>query len=128
MDITTLAAYLFVLLTLGTALFQCALVFGAPWGELTLGGRTPGVLPTRLRAVALLSLLLLLAFAAIVAARAALVLPGLQSDSRWLIWGVVGYCGLGVVANAMTPSRRERRLWLPVVICMLVSSGIVAVS
>jgi len=31
-----------------------------------------------------------------------------------------------VVANALTPSRRERRLWLPVVVVMLVSCLIVA--
>jgi hypothetical protein len=63
---TTIAAGFFVLLAFGVALFQAALVSGAPWGELTMGGRVTGVLPWRLRAVAFVSLLLLLAFAAIV--------------------------------------------------------------
>jgi len=93
---------------------------------LTMGGRVTGVLPRRLRAVAFVSLLLLLAFAVIVAARAQWFLPALQEPSRWLVWVVVGYCALGVLANALTPSRRERRLWLPVVALMLVSSLLVA--
>ena len=54
--------------------------------------------------------------------------PEWQPMSRTLIWVVVTYCALGVLANAATPSRWERRLWLPVVFGMLVSSVIVGMS
>ena len=54
--------------------------------------------------------------------------PEWQPMSRTLIWVVVTYCALGVLANAATSSRWERRLWLPVVFGMLVSSVIVGMS
>jgi hypothetical protein len=41
---------------------------------------------------------------------------------------VVAYCALGCLANAAMPSRRERQLWLPVVIAMLICSLAVAWS
>ncbi|MHA1157636.1 MAG: hypothetical protein ACTSP2_02655 [Alphaproteobacteria bacterium] len=50
---TEIAAYLFSVLAGFAALFQMALVAGAPWGERTLGGRWPGTLPPALRPVAL---------------------------------------------------------------------------
>jgi hypothetical protein len=36
---STSAALLFTLLATGVGAFQIALLCGAPWGELTLGGR-----------------------------------------------------------------------------------------
>jgi hypothetical protein len=120
------AALVFTLLAAGVGAFQLALLCGAPWGELTLGGRWPGRLPAKVRLIPLVSLLLLAGLAAVVLARAGLALPGLGEQADWLVWGVVGYCALGCLANAATPSRRERRLWLPVVIAMLICSLVVA--
>jgi hypothetical protein len=124
----TVAAAVFAALVVIVIAFQLALAAGMPWGTLTWGGRYPGVLPPRMRAVALVSAILLAAFAAIVGARAGLVLPAWQSAARVLVWVVVVYSALGVVANTITPSRRERRLWLPVVGVMLICSLIVATS
>ena len=120
------AALVFVSLALFVAAFQIALALGAPWGPLTWGGRCPGRLPAAMRGVAVGSALLLSAFAAIVAVRAGMMFPAWQPISRVLIWVVVGYCALGVIANAATPSRWERRIWLPVVLVMLASSLLVA--
>ena len=122
------AAILFVALAVMVAAFQLALVVGAPWGELTLGGRWKGVLPGRMRVVALLSAMLMLAFAAVVAARAGLAFASAASLSRPLAWAVVGACALSGVANAASPSRRERAIWLPVAACLLASSAVVAAS
>ena len=36
--VSNLAAVIFAFLTLAVVVFQVALVFGAPWGEFTLGG------------------------------------------------------------------------------------------
>ena len=118
----TLAAWTFV------AVFQLALVAGAPWGHLTMGGRFPGRLPSGMRGVAAFSALLLVAFAVIVASRAGLALPGTGLVAPWFVWIVVGYSMLGVLANAATPSRGERSLWLPVTIVLLASSLVVALS
>ena len=125
-DIASWAALLFIVLSLFTIGFQVALVFGAPWGEWTMGGRAHGVLTGGWRWVPALSILILLAFIAIVAARSGLALPVLREWSNSLIWVVVAYSALGCVANAATPSARERRLWLPVVALLLASSLIVA--
>lgn len=126
MTLTLACAWIFVLLTAFTILFQIALAFGAPWGEFTLGGRHRGVLPGAWRFIPVVSAALLVAFMAIVLARSGLALAGYAELSRTLIWIVVGYSALGCVANAATPSPRERRIWLPVVALMLTTSAVVA--
>lgn len=128
LDIASWAGLLFIVLSLFTIGFQVALVFGAPWGEWTMGGRAHGVLTGGWRWVPVLSILILLAFIAIVAARSGLALPGLREWSHSLIWVVVAYSALGCIANAATPSARERKLWLPVVALLLGSSLTVALE
>ena len=123
-----IAAIGFALLAAFAVLFQIALVVGAPWGELTLGGKFPGKLTAPLRLVAAVSGCLLTFFALVVLAKAGLIFPEWTHISNWAIWIVVGYCVLGVIANAATPSRRERMLWLPLVAAMLALSFVVAVS
>ncbi len=105
-----------------------ALTLGAPWGEFTLGGRWRGRLPPRIRFIPLVSTLLLGIFSAVILARAGLGLPTVQEHSHLLAWVVVGYFVLGCIANAITPSKRERMLWLPVVFFMLLLSITVATS
>ena len=124
----TVAAYMFSALAAAVVAFQVALAFGMPWAELTWGCRFPGKLPGRMRAVAVVTALLLIVFAVIVLARTGLVLPGWESTSRTVVWVVVAYAALGVVANAATPSRWERIIWLPVILVMLGCSLIVALS
>lgn len=108
--------------------FQLALACAAPWGEFTLGGKYRGQLPHRMRIIPMLSRVLLIGFALIVVARAGLAFANFSAASHGWIWVVVGYCVLGAIANAITPSRRERAVWLPVLIVMLVSSTIVGIG
>lgn len=122
------AAWFFAALSLGVAAFQVALALGAPWGEWTLGGRYRGALPPRVRGVPVVSAVLLASFAAVVLSRAGVAFPALAGVSDTAVWAVVAYCALGTVANAITPSRRERALWLPVVVGMLASSLRVALA
>lgn len=122
------AAVLFGVLAVAVAAFQVALVLGAPWGELTLGGRWRGPLPARVRAVPVVSALLLLLCAAVIAARAGLAFAAIGPYAAVGAWIVVGVCALGTLANAVTPSRRERALWLPVVSPMLALAAIVAIA
>ena len=46
MEFNQIAVSLYILITVVVILFQLFLVFGAPWGEFTQGGRHKGVLPT----------------------------------------------------------------------------------
>ena len=120
------AARIFAVLILAVVLFQCALVAGVPWGEFAWGGAYPGQLPVEMRVASALSALLLLALGAVVLTRAGILLARWHLLSRKLIWGVVAYCAIGVVANATTPSAWERMVWLPVTIALLVTSIVVA--
>lgn len=121
-----MAAQVFRALAAIVGAFQVALVLGAPWGRLTWGGRYDGALPGSMRGVAAFSLLLMVVFAWVISMRAGNHGPRPQRRARWFAWIVVGYCGLGVIANAITPSPWERVLWLPIVASMLVTSVIVA--
>ena len=123
-----IAAIMFALLTAVAVGFQLALACGAPWGELTLGGKYQGQLPRHIRLIPVLSSVLLIGFALIVVARAGLAFANISAASHAWIWVVVGYCVLGAIANTITPSRRERAVWLPVLIVMLVSSTIVGMG
>jgi hypothetical protein len=124
--LSTIAAIIFTALSALVGAFQLALVCGAPWGEVTLGGRYKGALPKRIRVVAVVSAVLIFGFAVIVLARTGLAFLDLTTISSKLIWGVVAYFLLGSLLNYITPSKRERALWFPIVAAMLACSLIVA--
>ena len=125
---TPYAALLFSLASGAVAIFQLALVLGAPWGELTMGGRWRGRLPPKVRLIAVFSIVLLCCFSTIIFARSNYDVPLFESHARPLAWVVVGYCVIGSLANIITPSKRERQLWLPILLTMLASSLAVATS
>jgi len=124
----TIAAFVFSVLASIVFCFQIALVLGAPWGHLTLGGRYAGRLPGRMRGFAAFSALLIALLAVIVLSRAGLALPEFERAAGVGIWFVVGYSVLGTLMNAMSKSRWERILWIPATVLMLVSSGLVAIG
>jgi len=92
-------------------LFQIALILGAPWGHLTLGGQWQGALPLQVRFIPGISILLLLAMTRIGLGASGLLPPW---GPRWLIWLVCAYMALGVAVHIVTPSAAERMLWLPI--------------
>ncbi len=122
----TTAAKIFVVLSAVVVGFQLAVAAGAPWGALTMGGAFPGRLPPRMRAAAVASAVLWLAFAAVIAARAGLALPRWRGASRRLSWVVVAVTLAGVALNAATPSPWERVLWLPVTLALAACALVVA--
>ena len=125
---TSAAAILFALVTLGVVAFQLALALGAPWGEFAMGGRYPGTLPRAMRVSAVGQAALLAALAVYVLSAAGLVLPSMAGTLPWLIWAVVAFSALSLVLNAITPSSGERRIWVPVATEMLLTSLIVALG
>ena len=126
MAISRIAAFLYAIITLAVVAFQIALAAGAPWGAFAMGGAFPGQFPPALRIAAIVQAVLLLAMAAVVLARAGVILPGWSRISRWLIWFVVAFAALSLVLNLVTPSAGERAIWAPVAFLLLVSSSIVA--
>ncbi|CAA9235229.1 MAG: hypothetical protein AVDCRST_MAG93-1064 [uncultured Chloroflexia bacterium] len=128
MNVTIIAAVIYALATLVVVGFQLALALGAPWGAYAMGGAFPGRFPLTMRLAALAQTILLGLLAAVVLSRAGLVLPQWSQASGWLTWVVVTYTTIAVVLNAITPSVRERRLWLPVTLMLVASSLMVALA
>jgi len=126
--LASLAAILYAALTAGVVAFQVALALGAPWGAYAMGGALPGRFPPRLRVAAVSQAVVLAGLALGVLSRAAVVRPELTSGTPWLIWVAVAISVVATVLNAITPSTRERRIWLPVTIGLLLTSLTVALA
>jgi hypothetical protein len=126
MSISKAAALLYATISTSVVAFQIALAAGAPWGSYAMGGAFPGQFPPSMRIAALFQAALLAGFAAVVLARAGLILPGWHKASRRLIWVVVAFSALSLVLNLITPSAGERAIWAPVAFLLLISSTAVA--
>ena len=126
-EITT-AAYIFGFLTAIVMLFQLALALGAPWGEMAMGGKFPGRFPPMLRISAIAQILLLCFAALVVLTRAGLVLENYFVFSKSAIWFVVALCVVSAILNTITPSKKERMLWSPVTIILVICAVVVARS
>ena len=124
----TIAAYIFAFLTAVVMLFQVALALGAPWGEMAMGGKFPGRFPPMLRIGAIVQMLLLAFATLVVLTRVGLVLESYFEFSKSAIWFVVALCVVSAILNTITPSKKERMLWSPVTIVLVVCSVIVAWS
>lgn len=125
---TAVAAILFAVVTVGAILFQIALALGAPWGQYAMGGKYPGQYPAAMRVGAVGQAALLAALVVFVLSDVGLVLPSMARAIPSLIWLVVAFSGLSLVLNAISPSKGERRIWVPVALVMLISSLVVAVT
>lgn len=123
-----ISTFVFTALIGVTIIFHLLLLFGMPWGEATMGGKYKGKLPMKMRIVSFISILILLLFAIIVSVEANILWSHFKSYSEIGIWFVVGYSALGIVMNTITPSKIERKIWVPVTVLLFVSSLIVALA
>jgi hypothetical protein len=123
-----LAAIVYALATSVVVGFQLALAAGAPWGEYAMGGRFAGRFPPSMRAAAVVQAVILGSLALVVLDAAGLVELGWAAALPWLVWVPVVVSALSAFLNAITPSRAERRLWLPLGLVLLVSSTAVALA
>ena len=124
----TIAAFIFIGISLIVIAFQIAVAFGAPWGEYTIGGTHKGKLPLGLRIGAGIQGGMILFFDLVILIRAGLILPRMESFSRILIWIVVGFFVLGSILNIITTSKKERMVWAPVNLIMLALSLFIALN
>ncbi len=128
MLLTYIAVLAYVMATIVAVGFQLALAAGAPWGELAMGGRYPGRFPPRMRVLAVVQAGILAGLALVVLDAAGVVALGWTSSQPWLPWVPVVFAALSVLVNAISPSPRERRLWVPVGLVLLTSSLVVAIG
>lgn len=122
------AAYLFSVLIAFVVAFQFALALGAPWGEMAMGGKFSGRLPSRMRIAALFQIVVLVFLTLIILTRAGIILYEFSEFSKSAIWAVVAFSLIGTILNIITPSKKERMLWAPVAIVLLICATYVAVS
>ena len=122
----TIAAFAFSLLIGIVTAFQLALALGTPWGEMAMGGKYHGRFPPQMRIAALMQIVLLVLIALVVLTRAGLVLSEYFELSKSAIWFVVAFSVLGAILNTITPSKKERIIWAPVSIVLLICSIVVA--
>lgn len=125
---STTAAIVFSLLSAVGVMFQLALALGAPWGEMAMGGKFPGRFPPKIRISALVQLALLLFMALAVLTRAGIILDELYEFSKSAVWFIVVICVVSAILNTITSSKKERMLWAPVTIIMVICAFIVARS
>ena len=124
----TFASGFLVFAYTATALFQFAIVLGAPLGEYAYGGQNEGKLPTRFRITSIISMLLMLALAGHYLAQTRVVQPLLDEAGNSIVnWVLVGFAALAALMNNITRSQKEKRLWGGTTVAMLLSAVIVAV-
>ncbi len=125
----TIAASFMVLATTATAIFQLAIVFGAPLGEFSYGGANKGKLPTGYRIGSVISFALMIAFAGHYLAQLGVFDPIFDPAGNSIVnWVLVASNALAALANNATRSKKERAVWGVTTILMFVASLVVALQ
>ncbi len=122
-----IAAYALTALLVLLTIFQIALIAGAPLGRFAWGGRHE-VLPARLRRGSVLSIAIYAGMALIALDRAGVISVFPAGMSGVLIWVVFAYSCVGIVLNAISRSKPERFVMVPVSVVLAVLSLLVALS
>ncbi|HEX6473815.1 MAG TPA: hypothetical protein VF114_01850 [Candidatus Limnocylindria bacterium] len=110
------------------AVFQLALVAGAPLGRFAWGGQHT-VLPTRLRIGSVVSILIYAVFAALLLSKSGLW--RVVTSEKVLdigLWVTSGYLCLGVLMNGISRSKPERNVMTPVAAVLAGCFFVAAVS
>lgn len=112
----------------GLAVFQCALIGGAPIGRLAWGGQHD-VLPAGLRVGSAVSIILYALFGYAAVAKAGWV-PPLVSENVTSIsmWVLTAYFALGVIMNGISRSKPERLVMTPTALVLAALYLILAVG
>ena len=118
---TTTITTIYLFLLLFTIAFQIGLIFGKPWGEWTMGGYHKVVLPPKLRIGAFVSILILSFFGLFAIDYTQFLGINLNLTS-FLKWIVISFNALSALVNTFTQSKKERNLWMPITIIMLLAS------
>ncbi|WP_442576886.1 hypothetical protein ACSBPH_07105 [Microbacterium sp. F51-2R] len=109
------------------AVFQLALVFGAPLGRFAWGGQHR-VLPARLRIGSAVSILIYALIDVIAWDRVGAVDVFPAPFSEIAMWVIFGYFTLGILMNAVSRSKPERYMMVPVSVALSVLSFLIAMG
>jgi len=123
-----ISTYVFCLFSSILSIFQVALALGAPWGEMAMGGKSPGRFSLKMRLAALFQLILIILSLLIVLVRAKLLYTEYFELSHSVIWFVVGIFSISLVLNIATSSKKERLFGAPIAAILAISSFYVALS
>lgn len=109
------------------AIFQLALALGAPLGRFAWGGQHR-VLPARLRIGSAVAIVIYALIVVVAWDRVGMidVLP--EMFSVIAMWVVFGYFALGIFMNAISKSKPERFVMVPVTIVLSVLSFLIAIG
>lgn len=119
-----------VIVTLAlVSLFQIALIAGAPLGEYAFGGQNSGKLPAKFRIGSVITLGIYAGIIGHMLAQLGIfprMLPAeLNTAANWAIFGLNL---LGLLMNAISRSKKERDMWVPVALLLSVASFFVALG
>ena len=121
------AAGFLVLSFVALALFQLAIVLGAPLGEYAYGGQNVSKLPIQYRTASVFSFLIALAIAGHYLAQLGILPMLLDENLNQIVnWGLVVFNVPAAILNNITRSQKEKRLWGGTTIANLLASVIVA--
>ena len=120
-------AFALTVVLVALAFFQLALVFGAPLGRFAWGG-AHRVLPARLRVGSAVSVLIYALIDVIAWDRVGAIDVFPAPFSEVAMWVIFGYFVLGIVMNAISRSKPERNLMMPVSIVLAVLSFLIAMG
>ena len=129
MNIVVIAALIQAVIALGVAIFQIVLVAGAPLGEYTMGGQHPGKLPGQFRVTAAVSAIIMVAQSGHYLAQAGILNPALSPGQNAIVnWFWFGFAVLGLIVNSISRSKKERNLWVPVLLVSAICTLLVALN
>ena len=120
-------AFALTVVLVALAVFQLALVFGAPLGRFAWGG-AHRVLPTRLRVGSAVSIVIYALIDVIAWDRVGAIDVFPAPFSEVAMWVIFGYFVLGILLNAISRSKPERNLMVPVSIVLAVLSFLIAMG
>lgn len=125
--LTNIASGFLVFATLGTALFQLAIVLGAPLAEYCYGGKSTGKLILSLRLLSVLGTLFYFASAGHYLAQLGVFSPLLDASGNQIVnWLFTIALTIAAVFSNLTKSDKERRLWGSTTITMAIAALLVA--
>ncbi|MGY4540970.1 hypothetical protein ACVWY0_000878 [Arthrobacter sp. UYNi723] len=120
MQLSQLAATTACVLLAALAVFQAALVAGAPLGRFAWGGQH-NVLPTKLRIGSATSIILYVLFAYVALAKAGMAAPLVnQGFTDVFCWVLTAYFAVGIVLNGISRSKPERLVMTPALVILTV--------
>lgn len=124
-----IAVIISVVALVAVGLFQIGLALGAPMGEYAFGGQNPGRLPLPYRVASGISVLVYLGIAGHYLAQIGVFEPLLAPSLNGVVnWVLVGFNTLGLIMNSISRSAKERKMWVPVLLLMLVCSVVIALG